>query len=748
MLFPCGGHPGRIRVDEDRTSGQLLIASTKVPLYRTGCATASRTTSLRLLEESLNTFLSMGDNYSTTYAHAWNERSSSKLPTKEPGNILVHPSPMCYVDEVSSNVVVDGKSSTGGGTLRPLEPFNSAHVAELVKHERIRKRAERGVEGALDRRELAPGYLELHRDVFREEQRNLYTRGGRTVGLYSNLDHLFSAARFHQHPWTQSSGFFGDDQGSCRRRMFAAESWYRHGPKSETRFVGRPGCQISTTLCQDRLQQVCRTALLQQYSRAARERSWRVLHRTFGFVPKRRKQHKRSVLAQWKQLYCTPIANRHTASLYTRRKPYRLSICPVSGQVRRIRGRPNSVSFGAAKSLVRSSRKRNPLVSPSVIHFLNKHRSFRSGIKKKSPALATAITKTLEKTTAFEQKRQIDFPTITKGCERQLQGASVTEIGAPVDSNRFVGYRPAVWEEDALNEDLKKLKDPHTASLTLQQREQKAWWIFKRTRRLLQVARRHMNAEYVETLRFLYNQTARKTAKGVINIQTILEAMGRPAERMNVILVGGSVGKTTVATKIAAALSSAGYRVGLFVAPHLATFRERISVDGSLITKSECSGLVAALRAVMRRLKSPMPSLFEWMTLIAVAHFHNHDCQYIVLEMGCPTREDKTIPTADPTTAVTSRSLRCLVLTSFSLSLPQRNFDKLLRHVLRYYPLMGFASFGVVCGPSATDVFRFLNAHIPRFGKRYPLPSKATFLEHIPRETFLEEDTRIAESVF
>ena len=105
------------------------------------------------------------------------------------------------------------------------------------------------------------------------------------------------------------------------------------------------------------------------------------------------------------------------------------------------------------------------------------------------------------------------------------------------------------------------------------------------------------------------------------------------------IHVGGTNGKGSVTTLVAAALREAGWRVGLYTSPHLISFRERIQVDGVPISE-------AAVAMWTGRLLSPIlerkATFFEATTAIAFADFAARGVEIAVIEVGLGGRLDST----------------------------------------------------------------------------------------------------------
>jgi dihydrofolate synthase/folylpolyglutamate synthase len=63
-------------------------------------------------------------------------------------------------------------------------------------------------------------------------------------------------------------------------------------------------------------------------------------------------------------------------------------------------------------------------------------------------------------------------------------------------------------------------------------------------------------------------------------------ALGEPSKRFPSVHVGGTNGKGSVSWKLAHALTASGYKVGLFTSPHISTFRERILLNGKMVSQT------------------------------------------------------------------------------------------------------------------------------------------------------------------
>jgi dihydrofolate synthase/folylpolyglutamate synthase len=108
-----------------------------------------------------------------------------------------------------------------------------------------------------------------------------------------------------------------------------------------------------------------------------------------------------------------------------------------------------------------------------------------------------------------------------------------------------------------------------------------------------------------------------------------------------VIHVAGTNGKGSVCAMIDSILRAQGYRTGLFTSPHLVTFRERIRVNGEMISKDAVAGGLTAIRVLIADW-NPHPTFFEVATALALKHFAETKIDFVILETGLGGRLDAT----------------------------------------------------------------------------------------------------------
>lgn len=153
--------------------------------------------------------------------------------------------------------------------------------------------------------------------------------------------------------------------------------------------------------------------------------------------------------------------------------------------------------------------------------------------------------------------------------------------------------------------------------------------------------------DYDKALDFLFNQLPAFERVGdsgykpglerVLNLSSIYDNPHQKLKR--VIHIAGTNGKGSTAHTLAAILQSAGYRTGLFTSPHLVDFRERIRINGEMISKIEVIKFVDEYQALNLDLN---PSFFELTTVLAFQWFAQNDVDVAVIEVGLGGRLDST----------------------------------------------------------------------------------------------------------
>jgi dihydrofolate synthase/folylpolyglutamate synthase len=146
------------------------------------------------------------------------------------------------------------------------------------------------------------------------------------------------------------------------------------------------------------------------------------------------------------------------------------------------------------------------------------------------------------------------------------------------------------------------------------------------------------------------------------HVEELLNRMGNPQLAARTIHIAGTKGKGSVAAMTAQVLSSSGYRTGRYTSPHLHNLRERITIDGSMISESDFASAMAEVKPFIESMKQDCSfrqfTYFEALTALAFTYFRNERVDFQVLEVGLGGRLDATNVVAKPAVCIiTSISL-------------------------------------------------------------------------------------------
>lgn len=151
--------------------------------------------------------------------------------------------------------------------------------------------------------------------------------------------------------------------------------------------------------------------------------------------------------------------------------------------------------------------------------------------------------------------------------------------------------------------------------------------------------------EYQQELDFIFNrfpsyQTVGKVAykPGIETMEALDEHLGHPHRSYRTIHVAGTNGKGSTSHMLAAALQK-NYRVGLYTSPHLVDFRERVKVNGEMVSQEFVYKFLKEYKDKFVELGA---SFFEITTALAFAYFAQQKVDIAVIECGLGGRLDST----------------------------------------------------------------------------------------------------------
>ncbi|HOX59339.1 MAG TPA: folylpolyglutamate synthase/dihydrofolate synthase family protein [Candidatus Paceibacterota bacterium] len=175
---------------------------------------------------------------------------------------------------------------------------------------------------------------------------------------------------------------------------------------------------------------------------------------------------------------------------------------------------------------------------------------------------------------------------------------------------------------------------------------------------------------YPHAIRFLYNLRWFGAKLGLSNTFKLAALAGNPQDRLRFIHVAGTNGKGSTCAMLESIYRTAGLRVGLFTSPHLVAFGERIQVNRHPLSQRETVRLVAEMQPLLEdgwgtsgstaqalgsaRTVEPRgpvtppssgvenPTFFEVVTIMALRHFVERQCDLVIWETGLGGRLDST----------------------------------------------------------------------------------------------------------
>lgn len=151
---------------------------------------------------------------------------------------------------------------------------------------------------------------------------------------------------------------------------------------------------------------------------------------------------------------------------------------------------------------------------------------------------------------------------------------------------------------------------------------------------------------YPETLKFLYSklpmfsrQGKAAIKPGLDNTIRLCESLGNPQDKFKSIHIAGTNGKGSSSHMLAAIFQQAGYKTGLYTSPHLRDFRERIRINGEMISETEVIDFVSSQSELIKTLE---PSFFEVTVAMAFHFFAQNNVDIAIIEVGLGGRLDST----------------------------------------------------------------------------------------------------------
>lgn len=146
---------------------------------------------------------------------------------------------------------------------------------------------------------------------------------------------------------------------------------------------------------------------------------------------------------------------------------------------------------------------------------------------------------------------------------------------------------------------------------------------------------------YQEALEWIHGQLKFGIKPGLERMAWMLEELGNPQDNLKAVHIVGTNGKGSTVNALQTIFSQAGYEVGTFTSPFIIDFKERISVNGQMISEEDLLGLVERVKPVVERLPKETEhenaTEFEIITVLMFLYFgqvHPVDIAFIEAGMG------------------------------------------------------------------------------------------------------------------
>jgi dihydrofolate synthase/folylpolyglutamate synthase len=220
-------------------------------------------------------------------------------------------------------------------------------------------------------------------------------------------------------------------------------------------------------------------------------------------------------------------------------------------------------------------------------------------------------------------------------------------------------------------------------------------------------------------------------------MEALLAELGDPHRAYPVVHVGGTSGKGSTTTMIAAALTASGRRTGLHTKPHLRSVGERATIDGMPMSNPRLAELLDEMMPALERVTQRFgrPTYYETLLALAFLAFARASVDVAAIEVGLGGRLDGTNVVQPEVTAITSVGLDHTEVLGNTL-------EEIAREKA------GIAKRGVpmVLAPVAPGAERAIAAVVDAAGARLVLVGDAARIEDVAIGTVMQRFTIVTQS--
>jgi dihydrofolate synthase / folylpolyglutamate synthase len=126
---------------------------------------------------------------------------------------------------------------------------------------------------------------------------------------------------------------------------------------------------------------------------------------------------------------------------------------------------------------------------------------------------------------------------------------------------------------------------------------------------------------------------------GLDRMTELAGVLGNPHTQFHSIHIAGTNGKGSVAAMLESYFLASGYRTGMYTSPHLVDARERVRVNGEMITRKEFTAIAGGIHRFVTELNC---TFFEAITALAFEYFAQKQVEVAIIEVGLGGRLDAT----------------------------------------------------------------------------------------------------------
>ena len=155
----------------------------------------------------------------------------------------------------------------------------------------------------------------------------------------------------------------------------------------------------------------------------------------------------------------------------------------------------------------------------------------------------------------------------------------------------------------------------------------------------------HTRMNFDEALGYMQGRLRLGVKLGNERFQALLARLGNPQNQLRVVHIAGTKGKGSTTAMAASILQAAGAKVGMYLSPYVYDVRERIQINGEMISREDFARWVTAIQPHIEALEATQfgpTTEFELKTAVGLCYFAEQAVEYAVLEVGLGGRLDAT----------------------------------------------------------------------------------------------------------